>query len=315
MTQVKEFYIKQRSQIECNDNDYMNFYINLYNGKAHIYESLYSFEDKVDRDNVIVDKIFLDFDAKGNFFNDARTISKYLYQNDIRFCIRFSGRGFHIFVSLDDTELSNPSAAMRNYVQKLHEDNNTTSDFAVVGDLRRLRRVLHTINVKSHLYCIPLSYYDLQNKTYQEIKEMAKMDRGITDIYYGRTLLNISEFDKEIRQEADLSLRYGGKLEVDIKSNYKPPCIREFLSNPDLGYEGRRDVIIFLRDMGYFEEEVNSILEECLSPEKFHHCMEDEQQVARLFGRDDMIIMRGCAKLKSLGLCPDINCLGNYLYI
>lgn len=158
MTLVKEFYIKERSVVDCDNHDYINFYINMYNGKANIYESLYCFKDVVEKNNAIIDKVFLDFDNKEvNFFHDVKVISKYLYQNNIRFCIRFSGRGFHIFILLDDTEINNPSLAIRGYVKNLHDKNNTTSDMAVVGDLRRLRRVLHTINVKSHLYCIFLS--------------------------------------------------------------------------------------------------------------------------------------------------------------
>lgn len=314
MTQVKEFYIKQRSQIECNDYDYMNYYINLYNGKAHIYESLYCYNDSIDKENAIIDKIFLDFDAKGNFLEDARTISRYLYNEDIRFCIRFSGRGFHIFISLDDTKLSNPSLAIKNYVVQLHKDHHTTSDMAVVGDLRRLRRVMHTINVKSHLYCIPISYYDLQNKTYKEIQEFAKLDRGKDDIYYGRTLLNISDFDKPFDNTNHFDFNYGVKNIVNLDLEYKPPCICNFLSNPDLGYTERRDVIIFFRDMGYSQEEVTDILEKHLSPEKFNHSVFEEQQVMRLFN-EDMLIMRSCFTLKSLGLCPDSQCLGNNLYI
>ena len=317
MTLVKEFYIKERSVINCDDYDYMNYYINLYNGKAHIYEGLYCFKDVIERNNAIVDKVFLDFDNKEvNFLSDARIISKYLYQKDIRFCIRFSGRGFHIYISLNDAELSNPGLAMKNYVRKLHETNNTTSDLAVVGDLRRLRRVLHTINVKSHLYCIPISYKDLHNKTYEEIQEYAKLDRGKDDIYYGKELLDISEFDGYDEQHLNVEFNFGMKRfdTFDFNFEYKPPCICEFLSNPDLGYSERRDLIIFLRDMGYNVDEVTNILEEHLSPEKFNHSVFEEKQVTRLFNKD-MLIMRSCFTLKALGLCPSSKCSGNNLYI
>lgn len=317
MTLVKEFYIKERSVINCNDYDYVNYYINLYNGKAHIYEGLYCFRDVVERNNAIIDKVFLDFDNKEiNFLHDARVISEYLYKNDIKFCIRFSGRGFHIYISLDDIKLSNPSLAMKNYVKKLHKDNGTTSDLAVVGDLRRLRRVLHTINVKSHLYCIPISYEDLHNKTYKEIQQYARIDRGQDDIYYGKVLLDISDFDGYDEKQMNIKFNYGMKNLnfFNFNFDYKPPCICNFLSNPDLGYTERRDVIIFLRDMGYSEEEVIHILENHLSSEKFNHSIYEEKQVTRLFA-EDMLIMRSCVSLKALGLCPDSGCLGNNLYI
>ena len=173
---------------------------------------------------------------------------------------------------------------------------------------------IHTINVKSHLYCIPISYYDLQNKTYKEIQEYAKSDRGREDIYYGRTLLDISDFDKKIEKDYNVDFSYGIINESNSDLNYKPDCICSFLSNPDLGYAERRDVIIFFRDMGCSEEEVIKILEEHLSSEKFHHCMFEEKQVTRLFNKD-MLIMRSCYTLKSLGLCPNEKCSGNNLYI
>lgn len=314
MKLVKEFFVKKRIVIDCYDD--IQKYIKIYNGKFNIFESVYCFIDNVSSDNVIVNKIFLDFDYDKDetFFYDARKIAKYFMNKGIRFCIRFSGRGFHIFpyVEFDTTDI-NYRNAIRNYVHELHKINNTSSDSAVVGDLRRLRRVLHTINPKSHLYCIPLSYEDLQTKTYEEIKEYAKKDRGYNDIFYNNKYISLSDYnyyDYHIDIDVD---SIDNDYNIDVSSNI-PPCIQSFLLNPDLGYKERTDLIIYFRDMGYSYNNIVDILEEHLSSEKFHHCMVDEKQVERIMQKD-MLLMRNCNTLKSFGLCPSKECEGNNLYL
>ena len=58
---VSELFIPKR-RLVMEDEDVKQAYIELYNGKKNVYESVYSYVDEVDAKNVIVDKIFLDFD-------------------------------------------------------------------------------------------------------------------------------------------------------------------------------------------------------------------------------------------------------------
>lgn len=311
---VKEFFIKKRITIDCNDYNIINEKIKLYNGKTNIYESLYYYKNKINNDNVIVDRIFLDFDCKGNFLENARRIAKYFMDNSIKFFIRFSGRGFHIFPFIKKDDSIDYRNAIRNYVDHLHHKNDTESDLAVVGDLRRLCRVPHTINIKSGLYCIPLTYEDLQNKTYKEICEYAMKDRNKKDIFYGDTLIDLKEYDF-YNAANDYNSYYYRNEGVDVINIDKfSPCINAFLSDLYLGYKERTDLIIYLRDMGYSYDDVIQILEEHLSEEKFNHCVYEEKQVQRLFEKD-MLLMRSCNTLRSLDLCPSKFCQGNNLYL
>lgn len=313
MTAVKEFFVKKRITIDCLSSSGQK-YIDIYNGKFNIFESVYCFEDTISLDNVIVDKIFLDFDydKDGKFFNDTKKIAKYFMDQEIKFCIRFSGRGFHIFPFVEIENNVDHRNAMRNYVYELHKTNGTSSDNAVVGDLRRLRRVLHTINPKSGLYCIPLSYEDLQTKTYDEIKEYAKKDKGHKDIIYNNKYVILSQYDyfnTDFYVEIDMDSDYTTDISDDVL-----PCIQAFLSDPELGYKERTDLIIYLRDMGYSYNNIVDILEEHLSPEKFNHCMVEEKQVERIMQKD-MLLMRNCKTLKLFGLCPSKDCKGSNLYL
>lgn len=314
MTIVKEFFVKKRVTIDCSNSNVQQ-YIDIYNGIFNIFESVYCFQDTISLDNVIVDKIFLDFDydEEGKFFEDAKKIAKYLMDEGIMFCIRFSGRGFHIFPFTDMEDDIDYRNAIRNYVHELHKINNTSSDNAVVGDLRRLRRVLHTINPKSMLWCIPLSYECLQNKTYEEIKKYAKKDKGHKDIIYNNDCISLSQYDF-LNFDYDVSIDMNDDCTAEISNDDIPPCIQSFLLNPELGYKERTDLIIYLRDMGYSYNNIVDILEEHLSPQKFNHCMTEEKQVESIMQKD-MLLMRSCRTLKNFGLCPSRECKGNNLYL
>ena len=100
-------------------------YRNLYAGKKDLYVSVYTYrglgKDAIKAQNAIVDKIFLDFDYDEDmeFFDDVRCVAKFLYEIGAHFKIRFSGRGFHLFVYLTDNchNLKNPSKAIRGWVK------------------------------------------------------------------------------------------------------------------------------------------------------------------------------------------------------
>ena len=247
-----------------------------------------------------------------NFFKNVRTVAKYLYNNDYLFYIRFSGNGFHIFILLEDTQLKNPKTAIRQYVNFLHKETNTESDMAVVGDLRRVARMLNTLNLKHKVkhYCIPITYDELLGLSYDEINELALHSRDDEDFINGHRLLNISEWDNVI---VDNKEHHQQKVVFDTKINDElPPCIEEFMKDPMLGNMGRMQLILFFRDLGYSEEEVEELLLSFLSDEKFNHSIYEEKQIQHLFMKD--YLFSDCNVQKQNGLCPSEKCQGHGLY-
>lgn len=307
---VKEIFIpKLRITIE-NDDDIKKF-ITLYNGKKNIYQSVYSYRDMPIAPNAYIDKVFLDFDYDEDFkfYDDVRKVAKYLYDLGVKFYIRFSGRGFHIFILTKDEDLKQPKLAIKKWVRELHRRTNTHSDPAVVGDTRRVSRILGTINLKTGLYCIPISYQQICDLTYNDICHMAKKYDGSKDYITGQDLISLVPFDEEIivvKEEVSFD-------NINFSTKF-PPCINYLLSVSDLGYHERRELIIYLRDDGYTEDEVTQILEEHLSHEKFTHCIEDEHQVSYLFGRED-ILFSNCDSQKCNGVCVSDDCDGANLYL
>lgn len=306
----------------------INEYRRLYDGKKNLYLSVYEYngskKEDIRPENAIIDKIFLDFDYDEDlkFFDDVKSVAKFLYETGIKFKIRFSGRGFHLFIYLDaHYDLKNPRQAIRAWVRDIHEKTNTTSDSSVVGDLRRVSRMIGTMNMKTHLYCIPLDYAHLMNFTYDAICEMAKEntlqcyddDAGLFEEWIqGENLVDISDYDTEITAP---------KIEPINTNNIKiieghPPCIEQMLSNPLLGYYERGQLIIYLKDNGYSFYEILTILKAVLSEDKYYHCTEEENQPEYLYYSRDDLLFGNCDTQKQNGICPyDGYCGGPYLYL
>ena len=89
----------------------------------------------------------------------------------------------------------------------------------------------------------------------------------------------------------------------------------KMLSNPELGYYERGQLILYLRDDGYSFYEILAILKSVLSPKKYYHCTAEENQPEYLYyGREEMLFA-SCQTLKDNGLCPSGKCTGQWLYL
>ena len=308
---VSELFIP-KTRITIKDEKDIKKFIKIYNGKKNIYLSVYKYKDFPSAVNACVDKVFLDFDYDEDlkFYDDVRKVADYLKQMDYMFYIRFSGRGFHIFVLMEKEELKQPKVAIRKFVNDVHQRTGTKSDMSVVGDLRRVSRALGTKNLKTRLYCIPITYEQLKTLSYEDVCKIGKRYNGDCDHINGYTKLSLRPFDKQKKfyKSHNVSLS-----NVTVSTEF-PPCINNLLQQSDLGYHERRELIIYLRDDGYLEEEIESMLEKTLSLEKFTHCIEEEHQLEYLMNRDD-ILFSSCPTQKANGICCSDTCEGQNLYI
>lgn len=313
---IREFFFP-KIRVPIYSDDEIEEYKCLYNGKKNIYESVYAFDcdkrEDINVSNAIIDKIFLDFDYDEDFqfFDDVKKVVKFLNESNLYYYIRFSGRGFHVFIKLAKTQLKNPRQAIRSWVQDLHQKTNTKSDTAVIGDIRRVCRIMGSMNMKTHLHCIPLDYAHLMNCSYDTICEMAKEYKDdCCDFYHSGHLLDISEYDKE---ESYTFTQHINTDNIKINTEH-PPCVQEMLSNNQLGYYARGQLILYLRDDGYGLHEILTILKAILSDQKYYHCTEEEKQPFYLYYREDMVFA-SCKTLKNNGLCCSSTCKGHCLYI
>ena len=308
---ISELFIKPRRDVVYKQST-IDYFVDVFNGKTHIYESVYYFEDEPNPDKAIIDKIYLDFDAQDDgFFESTKKVAKYLHDRDIKFYIRFSGRGFHIFIMLDQQKcLKNPKVAIKQYVRYLHEETNSSSDPAIIGDITRLVRIPNTINIKSHKYCIAITYDMLMNYDYDKIYQLASHKGPCYDYYNGHKLLDISKWDGEkyIKNNASYTVNTKAILSNDI-----PPCIQKMMEDKNLGWKNRTFVITCLRDLGYTRDEIESILHSFLTEEKFYHSVFEEKQLERLVDVEDTLFA-SCKTLKEYDLCIDETCQGHNIY-
>ncbi|MGA0352004.1 MAG: hypothetical protein ACO3MF_04600 [Acholeplasmataceae bacterium] len=172
-------------------NDYFEF-VKSHNNRTNVYTTVYDFEHFTEtmpvEDSVIIDRIFLDFDAHEDnldmAWRDVKVVMEMVIENNYLHTLFFSGRGFHLFLFGKTTK------NMRN-VQTFFREIKQLLDLKVgkknslderVGQKTRLRRVPNTVNMSSSdgkgnaRYCIPLMIDDLRLDI-EEILSMALKPR------------------------------------------------------------------------------------------------------------------------------------------
>lgn len=293
------------------NSDKLNNYIELNHMRRNIYNSVNKYIEDVKSENIIFEKIFLDFDE--NPYENTSKVLKYLLKNNISFSLLFSGRGYHIFIKVKKIFWKpNLSLKIKYYVKELMDKTNAECDMQVVGDLNRVSRVPNTINTKTKLYCIPLTTTEFFKCGHEGIKKLALKRRDVNSIKYNGKSVDIGSVEVPIKTETFI---YDKQLTI---SNYGkvfilPPCLQKILERKDLGYFERFLIILYYRDLGYSIKETEEFLKESLTESKYEHCVHEENQVKYLYGRED-IIFPNCETLEIEGRCVD-GCKGNNLYL
>tara|TARA_R100001510_G_scaffold57640_1_gene66594 strand:- start:19 stop:1008 length:990 start_codon:yes stop_codon:yes gene_type:complete len=174
-------------------NDYSNF-VNSHNNRTNVYTTVYDFEEfsettAIDA-SVVLNRIFLDFDAHEQkleeAYRDVEIIMGMVKDEDLMHTLFFSGRGFHLFIEGERTnDIRNIQAYFKVVKEFLRNGGGGSSLDDRVGQATRLRRVPNTVNMASDdgqgnpLYCIPLFYEDVISMTLSEVIEMARSPRLI----------------------------------------------------------------------------------------------------------------------------------------
>ena len=182
-----------RRKVVLARNDYADF-VNAQNNRTNVYTTVYDFSHFSEKakveSSVIIDRVFLDFDAHTDnldkAWRDVKQVMELIVNQNYLHTLFFSGRGFHLFL------FGKPSENMRS-VQVLFRDikeyliskvgkSNTLDER--VGQTTRLRRIPNTVNMSSSnsngkpYYCIPLTVDDL-SLDIEEILVLAETPRYI----------------------------------------------------------------------------------------------------------------------------------------
>ena len=154
---------QMKRQIVNNRTEFIDW-VNLYNGKMNCYTTVYDFlqyseSSKVDG-SIVLDRMFLDFDAHNepleNALKDVLRITETLLHDDIKFKMYFSGKGFHVIVY---GEIANDIRSIQQRFTELAKDCPTLDRTGI--QTNRLRRIPNTANLSSDYFCIPIESADV----------------------------------------------------------------------------------------------------------------------------------------------------------
>lgn len=275
--------------------DKSKFYqlINLLNGKKRIFSSVYNYTGNYEYDKIalVVDKVFFDFDGPESL-PDALALTKECLNNDYKFTSFFSGYGFHIYVYTDSSVLRNPKIALSRFQSRF-----SGMDRSSIGDIARVATIPNTFNTKRGRFCIPVSLEDME-AGFEFCYEKARLQNDKIH-FYGNSLVALSDLDCDAHEEV---IKFDEPRLHIRKINDIPPCVNDILSYEKKGFRGRFFIINYLKDAGYLEHEIESIIREFCSEKEARHCIVDERQVNRLYWKD--IMFPSCEQVKYEGKCP-----------
>ena len=233
-------------------------YVKAQNNRTNVYTSVYDFAEfaekaKIDS-SVILDRIFLDFDAHGESiekaWRDVNVVMTYVIENDYQYTLFFSGRGFHLFVFGEVTDtIRNIQVFFREI--KTYLVNRVGSDITLddrVGQATRLRRIPNTVNMSSRdengnpYFCIPLLRTDL-DKQVHEILELAKKPRKIPFRISGKNLV--------VFPEAPPMQQVSGEISVPKTTGRLPmlPCLHNAIMTENPSHMARAYLVSWYRDL------------------------------------------------------------------
>lgn len=291
-------------------------FINLYNGKKSIYETVYTFtETKMNGkkeipvyETAVIDKIVFDFDDKGcDAWKECNNLHQYLLKDNIKHKVNMSGRGYHLYIFCDIYRPQFAKSTLFNSQMNFVNILNLKCDSQLIGDLARLIRIPNTYNLKAKRFCIPLTKEDFE-KGDSYCKQLALKQRFInSQSIIGEKLLDLKQFDNQNWNEED-NLMFIETLDIPSSENVEikelPLCIDNILNKKDSGYKERGLVILYFKERGYSKQEIYNILKQHLSPRKFKHCIVEERQLQYLYDIRDDLVFPNCESIKKDGFCP-----------
>ena len=158
-----------RRKVVLARNEYADF-VNAQNNRTNVYTTVYDFEHFSERakveSSVIIDRVFLDFDAHTDnldmAWRDVKQVMELVINRNYSHTFFFSGRGFHMFLfgerAKDMRSVQTFFREIKQYLISKVGSNITLDDR--VGQTTRLRRVPNTVNMSSSDFALNIAASD-----------------------------------------------------------------------------------------------------------------------------------------------------------
>lgn len=312
--------------------------INRTNGKTNVFTSVYSFAKTAERkrddfsytlcdyETAIVDKLFFDFAAFDSYSAMMR-MHIWLISQNILHRINFSGRKFHLFVFVKNSEnLQYKADAVYNaqkwicdttgltYGQEDHSrQDNPDIDSKLMGNLAGVTRYPNTWNIHGKKFCICLNQEAL-NKGYEYIAQIAEQQQYFKDVWFGKNRLDMKEFDKPkehlVSEFNEYNIpNYEGASNVGDEGFF--PCTDQMIKHG--GFESWFFSAVWLRDKGFTYKEADSVFKKYLGQNArtdgwkndYEHAKHSDRTLETVYSdRERRYIFPSCQTLWDKGFCP-----------
>ena len=248
--------------------DEFNSWVKTHNGKMNCYTSVYDYSEYTHKqavtDTVILDRVFLDFDAHHGevdnrtgaqlidpkqiqlCYDDLKDVLKHLQEKDYKFDMSFSGRGFHVYVygiTIPARDISRLTAFF-NEMKAL--TSNGTLDSSAISP-RRLRRIRNTMNLKASYgngcyYCVPLDITHTGGDSVEDILSYAKYPKSMGSVMHGNTMVIWPEVPPIEESEIEADVISVGNLPM-------PPCMYSSIMVENPTDEARAYLVSWYKDL------------------------------------------------------------------
>ena len=230
--------------------------------------------------------------------------------------IYFSGsKGIHIIIPKEVLGIQ-PMKDLNRIYKLLVEDivklNNANTIDLKIYDRKRLFRLVNSRHPKTGLYKIQLSYTELKEFTFEQIKDLAKSPRPQTFKEYSKNDTANSEFNNYVRRH-NLTANKPRVNISPVKLDYVPPCIHYLLTNQIL--QGNRNHSLALLTSYYYqtghskdeaENELGKWNDVMVNPSINE--IEMKNTIDSIFNGEHKY---GCSTAKGLSVCDKRNCKFN----
>jgi hypothetical protein len=286
-------------------------YVNKYNGVKDLYFSVYGTTEQGKFENVMIDKIFFDFDEK-DAIEDVKRFHNWLKEKDIQHTFLYSGKkGFHLYVfTINYEKLEKPKDALTNAHDFFIKNLGVKCDQHIVGDIARVSRIPNSFHISGRRYCIPLLREHLY-RGIKYIKEKAK-EQQFNFVIYGSKLFDMKQFDFVVKnnfKSIDIpEYKYNIKTE-DVVIRKFLPCVQSWLVESESGtWEARYNFAVYCKALCLPKSLCNKLAEKYFSEmprtDRFRNNYTHFRAVKALeYAYDKDTAFPNCDTLFQKGLC------------
>lgn len=297
-----------------------------------VYCTVYSYEEnKIQDESNLFGPFYLDLDMDfkndieyKRLIRDLKIIVTSLHMDygiDKEFInFFFTGKkGFHLIINPLLFGIK-PCNKLNVYYKEIAKDLNNKTVHKVVDtriyDNKRLFRLPNSINSKSGLYKVPISYEDLCKLSYEEIKKYASspkvinINNNITKIEKAYNKFN--EIKKRIEFEEEIKNTRVFDKQIDISEIKLPKCMINVINNGS--NKGQRNNTAVILASAFFQRGVNfeqtmQLINEWNELKNVPSLpyKELETTVLSAYSMAQVGKGYGCTSIKDLGLCTE-NC-------